>query len=66
MKKGEKKMGKRIELFPELEDLSTLQQGEKVETIVEFLMELSVESLKYISLWIELELERRKEDDTFR
>ncbi len=59
-------MGKGIELFPELEDLSTLQQGEKVETIVEFLMELSVESLKYISLWIELELERRKEDDTFR
>ncbi len=55
-------MGKGIELFPELADLSELQQGDKAETIIEFLMELSEESLEYISLWIELEIERRKED----
>ncbi len=59
-------MGRGIELFPELPDLSKLQQGDKVETILEYFAELSKESLEYIILWLELELERRKEDGNYR
>ncbi len=59
-------MGKGIELFPELPDLSTLQQGDKVETILEYSTELAKESLEHIKIWIELELERRKEDGNYR
>ena len=50
-----------MKLFPEQEDPSELQEGTQIETIVGNLVELSKESLEYIQLYIELELEERKE-----